>query len=108
MTHHQFGSIAGSQDIGGTFALGDAILLREKTTVAVDSISGDKRVPIVALELSGRVNKTKDTVQTVWVMSALDAGALARFLHDACERMSPDEVSDFRVGWSDPGVVDDA
>ncbi len=102
MTHHQFGSVAGDADTGGMFSMGDAILIREHATVAVDTIQAGEALPVVALELSGRVNKSQDTVQTVWMLSCMDAGQIAAALYAAVERIGTEEArTDFKVGMSE-------
>jgi uncharacterized protein with ACT and thioredoxin-like domain len=98
VTHHQFGAIVGDADIGGTFELAGSVLYREHVTLAVDSISDGQHVPVIALQLSGRINKTGDTVQTVYVLPVMDAGQLAGALWAAARRIGHQEVSDFQVG----------
>ncbi len=97
--HHQFGAIAGDSDVGGGFAMGDAVLVSEHTTLAVQSISEGEVVPIVVLELAGRVNKSQDTVQAAWVLSLLDAGQIAGALYAAVHRIGTVEaIADFKAG----------
>ena len=104
MTHHQFGSVAGDKETGGIFELGAAIIVREHTTVAVDSLTTDgDALPIIALELTGRINKSQDTVQAVYALPVMDAGAIAAALYNAAARISDEAVTDFRVGMADEG-----
>lgn len=100
MTHHQFGTIAGSTETGGLFNLMDALLITERSTLAVKGKKGDV-VPfdLIALELVGRVNKGDDTLQAVYVMSALEAGAIARMLWDAAEQIGDETKRDYEVGF---------
>jgi hypothetical protein len=100
MAHHQFGSIAGDEQTGGTFNMGDAVLVLAHITAAVQSISDDEQLPVIALELSGRVNKSHDTFQAVFVMSPLDSGQIAAALANAVKRLGTEEAwTDFRAGW---------
>lgn len=102
MTHHQFGSVAGDADMGGTFDATSAILCHEHSTVAVDTIQAGEALPVIALELAGRINKSKDTVQTVWLLSVMDAGQIAGALWNAAERIGTEEaMTDFKVGMSE-------
>lgn len=103
MTHHQFGTMVGEHNGDGIFNLVGSVLLGHKATLAVSK--GEKGMPagLIVLETSGEIVGPEDhTLQAVWVMSAMDAGQLARMLHDACGRLSEDEQSDFRVGWNHP------
>lgn len=101
VTHHQFGSVAGDEETGGTFSLGDSILIAEHTTVAVDTIQQGRSLPVVALQLVGRVNKSDDTVQAVWLLPIMDAGQIAGALHNAVRRIGTSEAdADFLAGFA--------
>lgn len=84
MSHTQHGVIAGDTDTGGVVDLTGAGLLRDTVTLALDT--ADPRGNAIALQLSGRINKTADTLQTVWLMSVDDAGLVAGMLADAAQR----------------------
>jgi hypothetical protein len=97
--HHQFGSIAGDEQMGGVFSLGDGILVNEYATVAVESLLPLIDQPIIALEIVGRINKTKDTFQAVFVLSLLDAGSIVASIVDAVRRLDDEEaMKDFQIG----------
>lgn len=98
MTHYQFGEIAGSPDIGGIVDRHAAILFREYQTLAVETLIEGKDLPLITLSLSGRVNKTQDTVDAVYLMSVMDAGMIAGALMDAARRIGGTAETDFMVG----------
>lgn len=102
MTDHVFGTIAGDEDLGGVFNLGDAVLLREYASLAVETLSETQNLPAVALELFGRVNKSQDTVRVNYVISVLDAGCIAGFLYNAVKRLGDDPLlrADFGLGFA--------
>jgi hypothetical protein len=99
MTEHIFGEIVGDEALGGIFSLGEAVLLGEFSTLAVDTISGTEHVPTIVLQLHGRINKSKEKLTAAYVMAGLNAGAVAKALYDACKRIGPEGESDFRAGW---------
>lgn len=100
MTHHQFGAIVGDVDTGGIFSLADAVLVHAQTSVAVETIQEGAQLPVIAIELVGRINKTQDTFQGVFLLSVMDAGQLAGVLHNAAARVGTAEaLSDFGAGY---------
>lgn len=91
MTHTKHGSIAGEAATGGIVAMDGAVHLGEWATVAFEGVrltevGVERDDPAIALGLAGRVNKTIDTVEAVWLLSVVDAGALAGALADAAAR----------------------
>lgn len=101
MADHVFGTIAGDQDMGGVFAAGDAVLLDQWITLAVDTISEDQHLPMIVLEMHGRVNKTQDTLRANYMIPVADAGSLAGALYHAVHRLGTEqEQRDFEIGFN--------
>lgn len=106
--HHQFGSVAGDEEMGGTFGVGDAVFVNNWTTVAIKSLKPLVDQPVIALELIGRINKTHDTFQAVILLPVMDVGSLTAALYDAIKRLQSDEaMSDFKLGMMDGSESND-
>lgn len=99
MTAHIFGDIVGDEEAGsGLVNLARAILLREYSTVAIQNLT--QGIPAIALRLAGEVRGNDDTFAGTFMMSALDAGALAGHLFNAVQRTDNAEaMTDFHVGF---------
>jgi hypothetical protein len=104
MTHHQFGRMVGAGDEGIVDA-GGSVLFSEYRTVAISSLTRGDVLPLIALELTGRINKDTDTISVVYLLPVMDAGQIAGALLDAAERISEEAKSDFMVGVRTAGGV---
>lgn len=100
MSHQQIGAMVGA-DNEGIVGIGDAVLFGQYQTVAVSTLQDGEELPVVAIELSGRLNKTEDTIGVVYLMSLMDAGMVAGALADAARRIGGTAETDFRVGFSE-------
>ena len=101
MTHYQFGAVAGDESTGGVFDMGQVVLYREHTTVAVQTVREGQSLPVIALQLSGRINKSDDTLQAVYLFSLMDAGSIVAALADAATRISDEAIQDFKAGMAE-------
>lgn len=98
MTHTQHGSIAGDTETGGILDPTGCVLFDSVATLAIALNSAEGQAA-VALSVSGRVNKTQDTVETVFLMAPEDAGVIAGGLADACFRaLGKEGVETFNRG----------
>lgn len=96
MTVHRFGSITGEEATGGLVDIGTAILLDDVITVAIEPRTiGDDGVTTqpaaVALNLAGRINRTTDRVDAVYLIPAEDAAGLAAEVLSAIYRALGDD-----------------
>lgn len=107
MTHYQFGEVVGTPETGGIVDRHSAVLFREYQTLAVETLQEGKELPVITLALSGRVNKTQDTVDATFLMSVMDAGMIAGALLDAARRIGGNAESDFVVGMHEAQTVPD-
>lgn len=114
-TRHQFGTMVDVEKIGdvgqGFFDLMDAVLLKETSTIAVAASRESIPTDLVALMMVGRVNKSQDSVQVVWVMEPDDAGMVAVALKNACRRIGVDAYRRFAnvlLGTKIEGFASDA
>lgn len=94
---YQFGSgIFGEPDMGGFTDATDVIL---PTSMAALGIHGDKsnhrtgdvtgiKVEAIALQLTGRVNKTHDFVDATWILEPEQAGQMAGMFVSVLMNMS--------------------
>jgi len=94
MTTHRFGSIAGLDEEGVVDAT-NAVLLKDVATVAFQGarfVPADRgglevdQAPSFALQLAGRINKSQDTVQVVWLVSPEGLSLLIGMAIDAADR----------------------
>lgn len=99
MTHHQFGAITGDEQLGGLLQLGECVLMTENTVMAMrDLTGGNGDLPLLGVELVGRINGTQDTVQAVWLCSVLDAGALVGRVTAQLATLPEQARADFVLG----------
>ena len=97
MTAWRFGNIVGDERTSGILDAKGAILLGEVVTLAViprtmDADGVSTQPASVALQLSGRVTRTTDTVTAVWLFPASDAWVLVGEVLDAVARAGGEQV----------------
>ena len=106
---HIFGSVVGL-DERGMVDITRCVYLRESDTLAIDNLRQDKDdprepIPAIVLQLEGSIVGTNDeeTVQVAWIVSPMDAGALAGMLYNAVRRLPDTDAmsSEFAAGWSE-------
>lgn len=90
--------MVGDTDAGGIVDGAGSVLFREYRTVAVSTLTAGEELPVIALEMTGRLNKGEDTIGVVYLMSVMDAGMLAGALMNAAHRIGGTADTDFKVG----------
>lgn len=102
MTHYEFGSIEGQADGDGRVNLMEAVLFGEWSTLAVETISETEAMPVIVLEIAGRVNKREDTLKAAFLLPVMDAGGVAAALAHAVTRIGTQEaIDDFQAGFAE-------
>lgn len=97
----QFGTMVGDETSGGIVEASSAVLLSEYVTLAVNTLLDGEDLPVIALEMTGRISKKDITIGVVYLMSVVDAGQLAGALYHAAHRIeSSTAKQDFGVGVS--------
>lgn len=94
MSHTAHGSLVGFVDDDGLINPHGAVLVDGVTTVAVvpgrivdpETFAVRFTDPVIAAELAGRVNKSDDTVNVLYLMDADTSTMVAAHLLDAIER----------------------
>lgn len=99
--HHQFGTPITQDPIKTDQAFidaGDVVLVDEHTVLAIATIRADQTLPALALSLSGRLNKTDDTLQATYLMSPVDFGVLVGQIMAQVNHHGGTMRQDFHVG----------
>lgn len=94
---HRFGDVVGDEEHGGIIDPSRCCLLEHTTTVAFRPQSRTplgliEHPPSVALRLEGRLNKTSERLDAVFLFQADDAGSLVGEILNAVYRAAGAEV----------------
>lgn len=102
---HTYGQVVGDRELGGLLETVGCVFVTSYTVLHAEL---ETDTPIIGCEIAGKINGSDDTINTVYLLSPGEAGALVRGIMLTVDRMDPDDQTEFsRIVQDRDGAADE-
>jgi hypothetical protein len=91
---HVYGQVVGDRELGGLLETVGCVFVTSYTVIHAE-LETESDSSVIGCEISGRINGSDDTINTVYLLSPSEAGALVRGIMLTVDSMDAAEQTEF-------------